>query len=860
MKQPTLKAIEQKKAQLVRKREELKEGLPFLYGHKWYAWQRGFFKSRDKLRFLTAANQIGKALQDDTLIPTPDGFRRIADLCIGDFVFGRDGKPTRIIAIPFKGITPCVEFTFDDGSTVVSSEDHLWVCKSGESRFRKEIRGKANLKHDQWQVVTTKDIVSKGGYKPGAVPRRRFSIPFCEAPEHGRKDLFDPYLVGLAIGNGGLSSGSVTITTADPFVSDYLIKNYSAKVAGKYGYRLNGLVPKFRELGLMGKTSHQKRIPLGYLEASVAERKAILSGLMDTDGSIFGKCAMEYCTTSEGLKDDFLRLAYSLGGTCKVIKRAAYYRDGNGNRVQCRDAYRIRPKFSFNPFRTPAKACRWYEISRRHEKLLYEAKPLGTQRATCITVENDDGTFLCTEKYIVTHNSQCQIWDKMHRATAIDEWEKLWPVKPDTFWYLYPTQDIVNQEWRTKFLPWMPKGLFKESAQYGWKLDASRNEREIKGIIWNSGVYLEFKTYNQNVHALQGGSIDDIGCDEEMPEELWDEIIQRTKAKKGYFSMVFTATRNQQFWRRVMEGPEDLRLLPDAFKLQVTKYDCLHFDDGTKGLYTEEEIQTEIAQCRSKAEIDRRIYGRFVTEVGRKYPTYDPVRHYCKPFKIPPSYKIYSGVDVGAGGNDNHPASITFIAVAPDYRKGYVYKGWRGDTEVTTAGDVLNKYVGLRGTETCIEQRYDYHSKDFGMIAERSGEPFLPADKSHERGEEVINTLFANDMIQIFDTPELNKLGGELLTLMRDTDKRKAKDDFADSFRYAVISIPWDWTAIQGIPSDNEVEAKKKAEAERLPTTPAEALAEEIRMRRGETPRREDNGWAEFEDEIGYWNSLYSGD
>jgi hypothetical protein len=46
---------------LKEKQVELREGLPFLYGWKWYPWARDFFESVNKLNFLCAANQISKS-------------------------------------------------------------------------------------------------------------------------------------------------------------------------------------------------------------------------------------------------------------------------------------------------------------------------------------------------------------------------------------------------------------------------------------------------------------------------------------------------------------------------------------------------------------------------------------------------------------------------------------------------------------------------------------------------------------------------------------------------------------------------------------------------------------------------------
>lgn len=456
-----------------------------------------------------------------------------------------------------------------------------------------------------------------------------------------------------------------------------------------------------------------------------------------------------------------------------------------------------------------------------------------------------------------TGKSTCHQWDKINRATNLELQEKLWPPelrkgrKIDLFWFWMTDQETIDREVRLKWLQWLPQGEFKDSKQYGWTLDANKKGEEVKGIIFNSGVYLQFLYFSKSAVNVQSATVWDMGTDEEMPIKFWDEAYQRISSTGGYFSAAFTATLNQPMWWRAMEGKGESEMFPDALKLQVSKYDCLYFDDGSPGLYTIEQIKKEEAACSSEAQKLRRIYGKFAPESGLKYHAFDPSRHYIEPKTIPQDWYRISGTDIGTGGDKNHPAAFYFVAVRPDFRLGYIYKGRRLDGEETVAGDVYSAYCVERGSDTMFGEKYDYHARDYAIIAERNGESFMMADKNHERGEQVINTLFANDMLLLFDTPEVRKVGEELLTLMKSTDKRAAKDDAADAVRYAVVDIPWDWTFIQGKAPDDY---KKEPEKPRA-LTKEEALAEEIRQRRGEDQSPQED-WGELGDEIEFWNSF----
>ncbi len=465
--------------------------------------------------------------------------------------------------------------------------------------------------------------------------------------------------------------------------------------------------------------------------------------------------------------------------------------------------------------------------------------------------------------------STIQIRKHIHWATDTSTWAELWPKnpKPRQFWYLYPTSDIATTEFQNKWVPEiMPKrGNFinergKERCDdpvYGWR--AIYDKKKIYAIEWASGVMTYFKTYSQNVHSLQAGSCHYISTDEELPEDLYDELVFRLKATGGYFSMVFTATRNQMLWMLALEGEGELEKFPRAFKQQIAMKDCLEYEDGTPGHYTQEMIDDAIADCKNQTEVERRVEGRFVTEIGRKYGAFVPSRHFIKPFDIPRDWKYYGGVDIGSGGAGGHPSAMGIIAVAPDYRSGVVCRGWRGDNIETTAGDTLDWYIIMRGSIKCTLQLYDQACKDFHTIATRVGEAFNKSEKSHEVGENIVNTLFKNDMLKVFDTPELRKLGAEFMTLSKATAKRHAKDDLIDgAVRYPCTSIPWDWSAIRNEPSEKAKEAMEEAKRMK-PLTEKEFQEEQIRLRRGEVKKigREDQGWGEMYDEIGFWNGQY---
>lgn len=462
---------------------------------------------------------------------------------------------------------------------------------------------------------------------------------------------------------------------------------------------------------------------------------------------------------------------------------------------------------------------------------------------------------LCAANQI--SKSSTQIRKCINWAINKQEWPALWrkdcwEYAPLQFWYLYPTQKQVNAEFETKWKQFLPRGSMKDDAFYGWKEMKNKNTGDIIGIKFQSGTIVLFKTYAQNTQALQTGSCAAIFCDEELPIELFDELMLRVSATDGYFHMVFTATLGQDFWRRAMEPEGDeVEELQEALKMCVSLYEAMEYEDGSLSHWTLEKIKRVEARCSTQGEVLKRIYGKFIVIGGRKYESFDIKRHKKVKHPIPPGWLIYEGVDIGGGGAQSHKSAIVFVAVRPDFRAGRVFLGWRGAGEVTTAGDVFTKHLKMvkENNLTVTRKWYDWGNKDFGEIATRGGDPFEKAEKSHTIGEDVINTLFKHDMLFIYEDPELVKLCAELASLKKDEVKRKAKDDFADAFRYAVTLIPWDWSALAGSPD----------EPEESPEVPLTDLQRQIKERRATFEKDNEAERLRIEDEFNEANASYEG-
>lgn len=401
-------------------------------------------------------------------------------------------------------------------------------------------------------------------------------------------------------------------------------------------------------------------------------------------------------------------------------------------------------------------------------------------------------TLLCSGNQIgksIIGIIKCVTW-----ATSPNLWKQLWKTRPNTFWYLYPDYDTVTTEFEEKWVKEiLPKDEMKSHPTYGWQ--EIKESKKIKGIRFNSGVTVYFKTYGKDVMTLQATTVWAIFCDEELPVHLYPEVMARVSAVNvdGYFNMMFTATLGQEFWRLAIEPKEDEnRNLPHAKAIQVSLYDALYYEDNTRSDWTRERIEKIKANCLTPNEILKRVYGRFIRDSGLKYPTFDREDLVVKKFDIGADWLHVGVVDSGSGGKDNHPAAIAFFAVRPDRKLAIAYKIWRGDGIVTISDDCYKMYKEMRGSKHMVMQVYDWGDADFGIIAERNQDSFVKAKKDHELGEGLLNQLFKSKQLLILDNEETqaSKACAEFESLLKDTPKRKAKDDLVDTFRYFAATFP----------------------------------------------------------------------
>ncbi|GID31186.1 PhoH-like protein [Paractinoplanes brasiliensis] len=362
----------------------------------------------------------GRAQPLTAKVLTPDGWRQIGDLRVGDLVVGSDGTPTPVLGVYPQGRKPVYRVTTQDGASTLACGEHLWTVRTVDDRS----------KGRPARVLQTQDMIGK--LRRGNV--HRYELPLVQPVEFVPQDVpMDPYALGLLLGDGCLTTATTpSFSAKDPELADaldaalpgitlfrkneidYILRRSDG--GGRGGViTANPVTAVLRELELDGTRSHTKFVPERYLLNSAAVRLAVLQGLLDSGGGPVTQtgrtCRVQYTTCSGRLRDDVIFLVRSLGGTVTQRTRPAAGRKpglAKGRPVDHRhDAHvlDIRLPEALEPFRLERKR-ETYALAGAGTpmRFIHTIEPEGETETVCIQVAAEDSLYV-TDDLIVTHNT-----------------------------------------------------------------------------------------------------------------------------------------------------------------------------------------------------------------------------------------------------------------------------------------------------------------------------------------------------------------------------------------------------------------------------------------------------------------------
>ena len=381
----------------------------------------------EALIFIPRKNIKALALDED--IPTPDGWKKMKDIHKGDCVFSVDGSATSVLYESEVFHKPMYRVSFEDGSTVDASGDHIWTVQTKDSRRtaqrvpKRRRRNKPQIcERGGWYELTTEDMLSDFCHtrKDGKGHEYKYRVPLQKAVEYPRKELpVDPYVLGVWLGDGNSSGQNITVSDDDLDGTKKRIeeRGYTCSVIryknracainidphprgcsrklydGSFRYAL-------RSLGVL----ENKHIPEIYLTASVEQRKDLLCGLMDTDGTVSKTGQCTFTQKRKIVAQQVLQLVRSMGIKASMREVDATCNGKPAGSVYCVHFFTSKQ----NPcFLMPRKYDRLKEklSARMSAKSITGIEPIQEKPSKCIMVDHPSHLYLAGNGFTATHNT-----------------------------------------------------------------------------------------------------------------------------------------------------------------------------------------------------------------------------------------------------------------------------------------------------------------------------------------------------------------------------------------------------------------------------------------------------------------------
>jgi hypothetical protein len=350
---------------------------------------------------------LGKSIANDVPVLTPDGWVPHGSLKVGDYVIGSNGNPTKVTAVHPQPLKDYYNITFTDGTVVESCDEHLWPVQTTNHKKR----------GNGYVIKPLKDLMDDLTW--GTRGNLKWYIPMVEPVEFKERTInIDPYIMGVLLGDGSISSSRIGFSTVDSKIafeiSQRLPEGYNINHLKGCDYNIiseghrNDITGYLKTYKLFGATSDTKFIPEDYKYNTKEIRLEVLQGLLDTDGWCSkSDGTIQYYSVSEQLSNDVIELVQSFGGVARKTQKVGKYKLPDGQIKECKVCYvlTINLPEGIVPFKLKRKignmkVVRKYLPSRGIKSIEFSRRTLGQ----CISVEADDHLYVM-DKYVVTHNT-----------------------------------------------------------------------------------------------------------------------------------------------------------------------------------------------------------------------------------------------------------------------------------------------------------------------------------------------------------------------------------------------------------------------------------------------------------------------
>lgn len=330
---------------------------------------------------LAGSTGTGKSLLNSILIPSPiseTGYIRMGDIKVGDYVYDRKGRPTKVLGVFPQGPREVFEIKFTDGRKILADGEHLFSYYTAKQKLKYDNNqyknGVPNFKTNSVNELLELGVTTQEANGQSKV---KFYLPMNEAVERTPKE--------------------------------FNLQSYELGTLLSDSYSDNDKLSEIPEL--INCDSHDKFIPNDYKLGSIEQRWNLIKGLFDADGNIANDKSFDvtYASISEKLISDIQEVLWSLGVMSTIVDD----NEQSGYTLQIKSQSNEKNRF----FSLPRKLeiCDLAEKQDAHKKRIKKFNFVGIESITklstkedmtCILVDNNEHLFLAGREHIVTHNTE----------------------------------------------------------------------------------------------------------------------------------------------------------------------------------------------------------------------------------------------------------------------------------------------------------------------------------------------------------------------------------------------------------------------------------------------------------------------
>lgn len=401
---------------------------------------------------IAGETNVGKAQPLDASIVTPNGWKLMGNISVGDQVVNPVGGISTVVGVFPQGEKEIFSITFSDGRTTKACAEHLWEVyhpnwtRNGGTGFK---------------VLSTEQISQLS-----LAMRKRVHIKPPQPVAWSEAKLsIHPWLIGFLLGDGSLSH--TQFTTADKELVDkvknHLPSGHSVRsLKNPITYSItsdtgtNEVTQALKQLGLFGKRSWEKFIPQSYLEGSINQRFDLLAGLIESDGTVGIEGQVSFTSTSRMLANQVAYVVRSLGGWARIRARITKF-TYKGERKTGRMSFTVHmalPELA-NHLTLERKKAR-IRVGRKGFCLTFKSiEPCGAAPAQCIKLDDPRGLYI-TDNFVVTHNTLVALEICSCLTTGAPLWGAIQPngIAHKILYVLGEHyNEVVQRQWRRTQLP-----------------------------------------------------------------------------------------------------------------------------------------------------------------------------------------------------------------------------------------------------------------------------------------------------------------------------------------------------------------------------------------------------------------------